>query len=124
MAFLALFLRRIGRDFGDDRHNGYILKACVQLLVHLSPTDLDIVYVAQLCRIHGTKSVSTLSALLLKWSIKRRVRLTTPSAAICSRLFIKLGSTSKAIVKEVVISLCDQGDETPPNTTDASLQVI
>ena len=121
MAHLALFFRRIGRGSCDDRLIGSILEAYVQQLVHLSRTDLATVYVAQLP--NPRDQIRLYAQCLVQVEQQESDTFDDAQRRHLLSLAHQVGLDVNAIAKEVVISLCDQGDQLPP-IGDASLQVI
>lgn len=94
----------------------------MQLLVHLSRMDLDIVYVAQLPNPRYQIRLYT-QCLIVQVEHQEAGTFGDAQRRYLLLLVHQIGIDVNAIVKEVVISLCDQGDEKPP-IADASLQVI
>ena len=118
MTHLALFFRRIGRGSCDDLI-GSILQSYVQQLVHLERTDLVAVYVSQLPLPQDQIHLYAQCLVLFEQQANsgddgERKRLLL--------LAQQVGLDVNAIAKQVVLTLCHQGDI--QHVSNASLQVI
>lgn len=118
MAHLALFFRRIGRGSCDDLI-GSILEAYVLQLVNLGRTDLAAVYVGQLPL---PEDQIRLYAQCLVMVEERQDSCDDAERRRLLSLAQQVGLDVNAIAKQVVLSLCDQGDKIQ-HVSDASLQV-
>ena len=120
MAHLALFFRRIGRGSCDDRLASSILEAYVQQLVHLGRTDLAAFYVSQLPL--APDQIRLYAQCLVQVEEQEGDACDDTQRALLLSLAQQVGLDVNAIAKQVVVSLCDRGEELPP-IGDASLQV-
>nr|SVE94086.1 EOG090X01MR [Simocephalus serrulatus] len=118
MAHLALFFRRIGRGSCDDLI-GSILEAYVLQLVNLGRTDLAAVYVGQLPL---PEDQIRLYAQCLVMVEERQDSCDDAERRRLLSLAQQVGLDVNAIAKQVVLSLCDQGDKIQ-HVSDASLQI-
>nr|SVE72157.1 EOG090X01MR [Daphnia similis] len=118
MAHLSLFFRRIGRGSSDDLI-GSILEAYVLQLVNLGRTDLAAVYVAQLPL---PEDQIRLYAQCLVMVEDQQESCEDTERQRLLYLAHQVGLDVNAIAKQVVITLCNQGDNIQ-HTSDASLQV-
>lgn len=120
MAHLALFFRRIGRGSCDDLI-GSILEAYVLQLVNLGRTDLAAVYVAQLPL--PEEQIRLYAECLVMVEQQDPDAIDQAERRRLLSLANEVGLDVNAIAKQVVISLCDQGDRIS-HVSDASLQVF